>query len=69
MHVPHFLAKFSAGEGRELSNKINYYINQHMHLIKYNSRRVYLNSYMFRHRGAIIRELFRTEEYKANTLI
>jgi hypothetical protein len=34
-----------------------------MHLIKYNSRQV-LNSNMFWHQGVIIREVFRTKEYK-----
>jgi lambda repressor-like predicted transcriptional regulator len=39
-----------------------------MHSIKHNSWQV-LNSYMFRHRGANLRELFRTKEYKPNSLI
>jgi hypothetical protein len=39
------------------------YVNQYMHSIKYNSRQVW-NSYMFRHLGAILRDLFRTKEYK-----
>jgi hypothetical protein len=39
-----------------------------MHLIKYIQEQVQ-NSYVFRHRDAITRELFRTKEYKPNTLI
>jgi hypothetical protein len=44
----------------------NQYISQIMHLIIYIQKQVY-NAYMFRHHGAIIRELFRTKKYKANS--
>jgi hypothetical protein len=39
------------------------YINQLLHFIKYIQKQA-LNSYMFRHRAAIFRELFRTKEYE-----
>jgi len=39
-----------------------------MYLIKYSLREV-LIAYMFRHRGAILRDSFRSEEYKPNRLI
>jgi hypothetical protein len=44
------------------------YINQRMHLVKYNSWQV-SNSYIIRHRVAIYRELFRTKRYTSNTLV
>jgi hypothetical protein len=37
-----------------------------MHLIKYKSWQL-LNSYMFRHRGAILREFIIKKGYKPNT--
>jgi hypothetical protein len=46
--------------------KINTATNTH--LKKYNSKQV-VNSCMFRHRVAIIRELFKTNEYKPNMQI
>ena len=40
-----------------------------MHLIKYIQKyKAPINSYKFRHQGAIIRELFCQKEYKASTL-
>ena len=39
-----------------------------MHLIKYNLWQV-LNPHMFRHRGAILRDSFRSREYKPKTPI
>jgi hypothetical protein len=44
------------------------HINQFMHLIKYNSWQV-SNSYMFRHRSAILRDSSRTKDYISNILI
>jgi hypothetical protein len=44
----------------------NWYINQQMHLIKYNVRRVIIS--IFRNQGAILRKSFITEEYKPNPL-
>jgi hypothetical protein len=51
-----------------INTSFNEYINQHKHLIQYKSRQV-LKSFIFRHRCAIIRELFRMNDYKTNTLI
>jgi hypothetical protein len=39
-----------------------------MHFIKYIQKQA-INCYMFRHGGAIVRELFWTKDYKASTVI
>jgi ectoine hydroxylase-related dioxygenase (phytanoyl-CoA dioxygenase family) len=42
------------------------YIVQMTQLIQCNQKHVY-NSYMFRHQGPIIRDLFKTKEHNANS--